>query len=67
MNTPLGYYTKLSVKQYPQTDEEKKIMESTPYTKEVGSIMYSMVCSKVDLSYAVSIVSRFMENPGQVY
>ncbi len=29
--------------------------------------MYGMVCSRPDLAYAVSIVSRFMANPGQAH
>jgi len=42
-------------------------MVSTPYASGVGSIMYGMVCSRPDLAYAVSIVSRFMANPGIVH
>ncbi|MCI37695.1 aspartyl-tRNA synthetase, partial [Trifolium medium] len=29
--------------------------ESTPYASGVGSIMYGMVCSRPDLSYAISV------------
>src|SRR4030067_3506569 len=67
VSTPLGHHTKLSIKQCPQSEDEKKVMESTPYASGVGSIMYGMVCSRPDLAYAVSIVSRFMANPGIVY
>jgi len=42
-------------------------MEGTPYENRVGSIMYGMVCSSPDVSYALSVISRFMANPGQVY
>ncbi|WVZ89612.1 hypothetical protein U9M48_035991 [Paspalum notatum var. saurae] len=31
----------------------------------VGSLMYAMVCSRPDLSYAMSLVSRYMANPGK--
>ena len=55
VSTPLGRHTKLSIKQYPQ-------YESTPYASGVGSIMYGTVCSRPNLAYAVSIVSRFMAN-----
>jgi ATP-binding cassette subfamily B (MDR/TAP) protein 1 len=27
--------------------------------------MYAMVCSRPDLSYAMSLVSRYMANPGK--
>ncbi|KAK2447548.1 secreted RxLR effector protein [Trifolium repens] len=67
VNTPLGHHSKLSVKQCPQSEDEKKKMEGTPYASGVGSIMYGMVCSRPDLSYAISVVSRFMANPGQVH
>jgi len=42
-------------------------MEGTLYVSGVGSIMYGMVCSRLDLSYAISVISRFMANPGQVH
>ncbi|CAJ2646442.1 unnamed protein product [Trifolium pratense] len=67
VNTPLGHHSNLSIKQCPQSEDERKKMESTPYASGVGSIMYGMVCSRPDLSYAISVVSRFMENPGQVH
>jgi len=67
VSTPLGHHTKLYIKQCPQSEDEKQEMESIPYASGVGSIMYGMVCSRPDLAYAVSIVSRFMENPGIVH
>jgi len=67
MSTPLGHHTKLSIKQCPQSEDEKQVMASTPYASGVGGIMYGMVCSRPDLAYAVSIVSRFMANLGIVH
>ena len=67
VGTPLSHHTKLSMKQCPQSDEEKRRIEGTPYASEVGSIMYDMVSSRPDLSYAISVISRFMENLGQVH
>jgi len=64
---PVGHHTKLSIKQCPQSDEEKRKTEGTPYASGVGSIMYGMVCSRPDLSYSISVISRFMANPGQVH
>ncbi|KAG8503622.1 hypothetical protein CXB51_001566 [Gossypium anomalum] len=32
---------------------------------KVGSLMYAMVCSRPDLSYAVSAVSKYMTNPSK--
>ena len=38
-------------------------MLRVPYSSAVGSLMYAMVCSRLDLSYAMSLVSRYMANP----
>ncbi|KAH9688522.1 hypothetical protein KPL70_015149 [Citrus sinensis] len=48
-------------------DEAKKIlgMEICRDRARVGSLMYAMVCTSPDISHAVSIVSRYMHNPGK--
>jgi hypothetical protein len=38
-----------------------------PYSSVVGSSMYAMVCSRPDLSYVMSLVSRYMTNPGRTH
>ncbi|KAG8474938.1 hypothetical protein CXB51_031648 [Gossypium anomalum] len=38
-------------------------MSHVPYSSAVGSLMYAMVCSRPDLSYTVSAISRYMVNP----
>jgi hypothetical protein len=40
-------------------------MSRVPYSSAVGSLMYAMVCSRPDLAHALSVVSRFMANPGK--
>ena len=42
-------------------------MNSIPYANLVGSLMYVMVCTRPDIAYAVSLVSRYMENPGKAH
>lgn len=41
-------------------------MSRVPYASAVGSLMYVIVCTRPDISQAVSVVSRYMENPGKV-
>jgi len=65
VTTLLAGHFKLSSKQCPQSPEEEEKMSWVPYTSAVGSLMYDMVCTKSDLTYAVSIVSQFMSNPGK--
>ncbi|XP_042016116.1 secreted RxLR effector protein 161-like [Salvia splendens] len=38
-------------------------MDKIPYASIIGSIMYTMVCTRPDLSHAISMVSRFMADP----
>lgn len=40
-------------------------MSRVPYASAVGSLMYAMICTRPDISHAVSVVSRYMENPGK--
>ncbi len=42
-------------------------MRNVPYASVVGSLMYAMVCTRPDISQAVSLVSRYMHNPGKVH
>lgn len=65
VSTPIAPHFKLSAAQCPSTDAEVKDMSKIPYSSAVGSLMYAMVCSRPDLSYAMSLVSRYMSNPGK--
>ncbi|RVW21953.1 Retrovirus-related Pol polyprotein from transposon TNT 1-94 [Vitis vinifera] len=49
VSTPLGQHFRLSITQAPETHEEKRFMERIPYASMVGSVMYTMVCSRPDL------------------
>lgn len=64
VNTPLAPHFKLSQEQSPKTNDELEQMDKVPYASCIGSLMYSMVCTRPDLAYALSVVSRFISNPG---
>ena len=64
VTTPLAPHFKLSQSQSPETEEEKAYMDSIPYASCVGSLMYCMVCTRPDLAYGLSMVSRFISDPG---
>ena len=65
ITTLLACYFKLSSKQYPQSLKDGEEISRVPYASAVGSLMYAMVCTRLDLAYAVSTISRFMSNPGK--
>ncbi|GAB2274148.1 hypothetical protein Dimus_039069 [Dionaea muscipula] len=64
VSMPLAGHFILSKQQSPKTDSEKIKMESVPYLNAIGSVMYSMVSTRPDLSFSISLLSRFMSNPG---
>uniref|UniRef100_A0A5B6ZAJ2 Putative retrotransposon protein, Ty1-copia sub-class n=1 Tax=Davidia involucrata TaxID=16924 RepID=A0A5B6ZAJ2_DAVIN len=65
ISTPLAPHFKLSALMSPHTDNEKRQMDHVPYANAVGTLMYAMVCTRPDISHAVSMVSRYMHNPGK--
>uniref|UniRef100_A0A2N9G995 Reverse transcriptase Ty1/copia-type domain-containing protein n=1 Tax=Fagus sylvatica TaxID=28930 RepID=A0A2N9G995_FAGSY len=65
VSTPLGDHFKLSRKSCPSLNKEKENMASIPYSSTVGSLKYTMVCTRPDIAHAVGVVSRFMVNPGK--
>jgi hypothetical protein len=65
VSTPIAPHIKLSAEQCANSDEDIEYMSKVLYCSVDGSLMYAMVCSRPDLSYAMSIVSRYMSNPGK--
>ena len=46
-----------------KSKDGKDTMDSKPYARLVGSLMYAQVCTRPDLAFAVGIMSRFQSNP----
>lgn len=65
VSTPLAAHFRLSAAQSPKTDAQKAEMANVPYASAVGSVMYAMICTRPDIAQAVSLVSRYMANPGK--
>ncbi|KAL0438177.1 UNVERIFIED_CONTAM: Retrovirus-related Pol polyprotein from transposon TNT 1-94 [Sesamum latifolium] len=63
-SVPLATHFQLSKDQSPKSDSEKKHMEKVPYSNVIGYVMYLMVCTRPDIAYAVSCLSRYMSNAG---
>ena len=40
-------------------------MSSISYASTVGSIMYAMLCTRLDVAYALGTVSRFQADLGE--
>ena len=64
VSVPLGAHLKLSASLSSKLVEDRELMSKTPYASTVRSLMYAMVCTRPDLSQAVSMVLRYMHDPG---
>ena len=53
----------MSDDQRPKTSKEEKMMRQIPYALAVGSLMYAMLCTRLDICYLVGMVSRYQSNP----
>lgn len=65
MTGPIIQHFKLFITQSPQTDQEMLHMSKVPYENSVESLMYPIVCTRIDVAYGVSLVSWFMSSPGK--
>ncbi|KAI3723576.1 hypothetical protein L2E82_35254 [Cichorium intybus] len=63
----LSQGTYLEKTQSPSTDEEIAEMSRVPYASAIGSIMYAMTCTRPDVAFALSMVSRYQGNPGRAH
>ena len=65
VSTPLAAHFKLSAQQRPSNQKEIDAMKNVPYASAVGCLMYAMICTRPDLAQALSVVSKYMSNPGK--
>ena len=62
VTTPLPGHLKLTKDMYRKIQEEDK-MSKVPYASVVGSLMYAMVCTRLDIAHVVGFVSRHICHP----
>ena len=56
---PFRHGVLVSDDQRPKTLEEENMMRQVPYASTVGSLMYAMLCTRLDICYSVGMVSRY--------
>ena len=42
-------------------------MKNTPYCEAIGSLMYTTITTRLDITFAVSALSQFLNNPSEVH
>ena len=55
----------LSKSMCPKTQEERERMSKILYASAIGSIIYAMLYTRPDMSYALSVTSRFQSTYGE--
>ena len=62
VSTPLATHFRLSFALSPHSEDDVDYMSRVSYLSVVRSIVYAMICPHPDLSYVVSVVSKYMTN-----
>jgi len=65
IDTPMLPRASYSKHDSPRTPNEIARMRRVPYREAVGSLMYASVATRPDITFAVSTLSQFLENPGE--
>jgi hypothetical protein len=64
---PVSHGISLSKKQCPMDPDGQERIRAIPYASAIGSIMYAMICTRPDVSYALSATSRYQLNYGEAH
>jgi hypothetical protein len=64
---PMSHGITLSMKRCPTDPDEQERMRVIPYASAIGSIMYAMICTRPDVSYALSVMSMYQSNYGDAH
>ena len=51
----------------PETTGEQVEMSTVPYASAIGSVMYAMICTRPDVSYALSVCSKYQSNTSMIH
>ena len=62
---PMRQGISLSKTHCPTMQDERDRMSKIPYSYAIGSIMYTKLCTRLDVSYALSMTRRYQSNPGE--
>ena len=62
---PMCHGISLRKTQCSTMQDERDRMSKIPYASTIGSNMYAMLCTRPDLSYALSMTSRYQSDLGE--
>ena len=67
VDTPMLLSVSYSKQDCLANDTKCKHMARVPYWKVIGSLMYASVTTCPDITFAVSTLSQFLDNPGEAH
>ena len=56
---PMSHGIVISKKDFPKSLDDKGRMCKVPYASAIGFVTYVMICTRPDVSYALSMTSRY--------
>ena len=62
MTTPLTSHFKLFKEQLPLTKQEWAYMTKVPYVFAISSLVYAMMCIRLNIAHVVGVASKDMSN-----
>jgi hypothetical protein len=65
--TPMVPAANYSKRDSPTSPADIARMRKVPYREAIGSLMYVAIATRPDISFAVSCLSQFLENPGEAH
>lgn len=67
LTTHLSRANRFSLQQYPRLELKIKKIEKLPYTSVIGNLIYTQVCTHLDIAYIIGMLGRHLNNPGPKY
>ncbi|GKF52314.1 hypothetical protein Tco_0148781 [Tanacetum coccineum] len=64
---PMQERLDLNKTQGVSTPEEVKRMQNVPYASALGSIIYAVRCTRLDVAFAQNLTSCFQQNPRELH
>ena len=65
LSTPIDPNALLSKDQSPSSTRQFEDMSNVPYREAVGSLMYAAIGTQPDITFAVTALSQYLQNPGR--
>ena len=65
LSTPIDPNALLLKDQSPSTPRQFDDMRNVPYREAIGSLMYAAVGTRPDITFAVTALSQYLQNPGR--